>query len=47
MKNGDLLKWWDSKPITERIELREKYLFASSAAIDVDDIRFIYESQNK
>lgn len=45
MTNREILDWWDSKDINERIALREKYNFSSGASLDVDDYRWIYDNE--
>lgn len=47
MSNREILNWWDSLGIVERISLREKYNYSSGSALDVDDYRFIYKHEYK
>jgi hypothetical protein len=47
MTNRDILNWWDSMNIVERVKLREKYNFRDNQSMDVDDYRFIYEEESK
>lgn len=47
MTNREIIEWWDSKGVVERINLREKYGFNSGASLDVDDYRMIYEAESK
>jgi hypothetical protein len=47
MNNRDIINWWDSKGIIERVNLREKYGFNILSALDVDDYRFIYNEESK
>ena len=45
MSNKEILNWWDSMPIIENVKLREKYGVRDKQVMDVDDYRFIYESE--
>lgn len=47
MTNREIIEWWDSKTITERVTLRLKYNFNVNAVLDVDDYRIIYEAEFK
>jgi mRNA-degrading endonuclease RelE of RelBE toxin-antitoxin system len=47
MTNREIIEWWDSKGIVERVNLREKYGFSNGASLDVDDYRIIYEAESK